>query len=164
MSGRILGKVTEIRGMPSPQPSPTGEGAGCSRFYGCRRFEKQLGFTVDFRSSEKQKAASTTYFSCRTLNPNSHPVLPPRGRELERGQQAARLVFGGFRYWERLPPFWECPLPSPPPRGRERVAVDSSIKGRLKKECPKHQQQEFSGSLYRQADGTNAASVFSDDL
>ena len=28
----VLGKVTEIRGMPSPQPSPTGEGAGCSGF------------------------------------------------------------------------------------------------------------------------------------
>jgi len=50
----VLGKVAEIRRMPSPQPSPTGEGAGCSRFYGCRQFEKQLGFTtVDFRSSEK---------------------------------------------------------------------------------------------------------------
>ena len=118
--------------IPSLQPSPTGEGAGCSRFCGCRRFEKQLGFTVDFRSSEKQKAASTTYFSCRTLNPNSHPVLPPRGRELERGQQAARLVFGGFRYWERLPPFWECPLPSPPPRGRERVAAGFTVAGGLK--------------------------------
>ena len=42
----MLGKVAEIRRMPSPQPSPTGEGAGCSRFYGYRRFEKQLGFTT----------------------------------------------------------------------------------------------------------------------
>ena len=49
-----LGKVAAIRRMPSPQPSPTGEGADYSRFCGCRRFEKQLGFTaVDFRSSEK---------------------------------------------------------------------------------------------------------------
>ena len=46
LSGRILGKVTEIRGMPSPQPSPTGEGAGCSRFYGCRQFERPLEFTA----------------------------------------------------------------------------------------------------------------------
>ncbi len=37
----LLGKVAEIRGMPSPQPSPTGEGAGCSGFCGCRRFEKE---------------------------------------------------------------------------------------------------------------------------
>ena len=68
---RVLGKVAAIRRMPSPQPSPTGEGAGCSEFKRCR-------------SSEK--------------------------------------------------------------------------------ECPEHQQQEFSGSLYRKVDGTNAANVFSDDL
>ncbi|EFC86936.1 hypothetical protein NEIMUCOT_06651, partial [Neisseria mucosa ATCC 25996] len=43
---RVLGKVAKIRGMPSPQPSPTGEGADYSKFCGCRRFEKQLGFTV----------------------------------------------------------------------------------------------------------------------
>ncbi|SCW16192.1 hypothetical protein ESCNG_290018 [Neisseria gonorrhoeae] len=30
---------------------------------------------------------------CINLNPNSHPVLSPCGRELERGQQAARFVF-----------------------------------------------------------------------
>ena len=64
----VLGKIAAIWRMPSPQPFPTGEGAGCSRFHGCRRFEKQLGFTaVDFRSSEKQKAACTTCFPCRTL-------------------------------------------------------------------------------------------------
>jgi len=90
----VLRKVAAIWRVPSPHPSPTGEGADCSRFHGCRRFERQLGFTaVDFRSSEKQKAARTTCFPCRTFNPNSHPVLSPRGRELERGQQAARLVF-----------------------------------------------------------------------
>ena len=92
---RDLGKVAKIRGMPSPQPSPTGEGAGCSRFCGCRRFEKQLGFaTVDFRPSEKEKSSQYNLFSRRTLNPNSRPVLSPRGRELERGQQATRLVLG----------------------------------------------------------------------
>ena len=51
---RVLGKIAAIRGMPSLQPSPTGEGAGCSDFCGCRQFEKQLGFAaVDCRSSEK---------------------------------------------------------------------------------------------------------------
>ncbi|EMU4839615.1 hypothetical protein FTI29_001461 [Neisseria gonorrhoeae] len=29
----------------------------------------------------------------RNLNPNSRTVLSPRGRGLERGQQAARFVF-----------------------------------------------------------------------
>ena len=120
--------------MPSPQPSPTGEGADCSRFCGCRRFEKQLGFTtVDCRSSEKQKAACTTCFPCRTLNPQQPPRPLSRGRELERGQQAARLVFGRLGCWERLPRFGEYPLPNPPPRGRERVTANLSVTGRLKK-------------------------------
>ena len=38
----MLGKIAEIRGMPSPQPSPTGEGAGCSRFRCCRPSEKRM--------------------------------------------------------------------------------------------------------------------------
>ena len=151
--------------MPSPQPSPTGEGAGYSDFFGCWQFEKQLGFTtVDAGRLKSKKAANTTCFSCRTLNPNSHPILSPRGRELERGQQAARLVLGRLGYWERLPKFGECPLPSPPPRGREQIAPDSGVTGRLKKNARNINGGNFSGSLYRKADGTNAASVFLDDL
>ena len=113
---------------------------------------------------KRKKAANTTCFSYRTLNPNSHSVLSPRGRELERGQQAARLVFGRFGHWERLPKFEECPLPSPPPRGRGRVAADSGVAGRLKKNARNINGRNFSGSLYRKADGTNAASVFRQPL
>ena len=166
MGGSVLGKVAAIRGMPSPQPSPTGEGVDCSGFCGYRQFEKQLGFTplISGRLKNK-KAARTTYFPCRTLNPNSRPVLSPRGRELERGQQAARLVLGRLELgcWERLPQFGECPLP-PPPRGREQVTADSSVTGRLKKNARNINGRNFSGSLYHKADGANAASVFSDDL
>ena len=38
---RVLGKIAAIWGMPSPQPSPTGEGAGCSKFKCCRSSEKE---------------------------------------------------------------------------------------------------------------------------
>ncbi|EOF9723839.1 hypothetical protein ACHZSM_002064, partial [Neisseria gonorrhoeae] len=44
-----------------------------------------------------------------------------RGRGLERGQQAARLVLGRLSCWERLPQLGECRLPGPPPRGRGRL-------------------------------------------
>ena len=81
---------------------------------------------------KRKKAACTICFPCRTLNSSRYPVLSPRGRELERGQQAARLVFGGLGIWERLPQFVECPLPSPPPRGRERVAAGFAVSGGLK--------------------------------
>ena len=109
---------------------------------------------------KSKKAANTTCFPCRTLNPNSYPVLSPCGRELERGQQAARLVLRWLGDWERLPKFGKCPLPNPPPRGRERIAADSSVAGRLKKNTRNINGGNFSGSLYRKADGTNAASVF----
>ena len=39
---RVLGKIAAIWGMPSPQPSPTGEGAGCSGFKYCRSSEKRM--------------------------------------------------------------------------------------------------------------------------
>ena len=103
--------------MPSPQPSPTGEGADCSRFCGFRRFEKQLGFaTVDFRPSEKEKSSQYNLFSRRTLNPNSRPVLSPRGRELERGQQAARLVWA-VRVLGKVAEIWRMPSPQPSSTG-----------------------------------------------
>ena len=38
---RVLGKVAAIQRMPSPQPSPTGEGTGCSKFKCCRSSEKE---------------------------------------------------------------------------------------------------------------------------
>ena len=38
---RVLGKVAAIWRMLSPQPSPTGEGAGCSGFRRCRPSEKE---------------------------------------------------------------------------------------------------------------------------
>ncbi|HGP7519450.1 TPA: hypothetical protein ACLUL8_002177, partial [Neisseria gonorrhoeae] len=69
---------------------------------------------------------------CINLNPNSHPVLSPCGRELERGQQAARLVLGRLSCWERLPQLGECRLPGPPPQGREWVSADFSVAGGLK--------------------------------
>ena len=81
---------------------------------------------------KSKKAANTTCFPCRTLNPNSYPVLSPCGRELERGQQAARFVLGRLGCWEKLPQFGECPLPGPPPRGRERVAAGFAVTGSLK--------------------------------
>ena len=94
----MLGKVAAIWRIPSPQPSPTGEGAGCSRFYGYRQFEKQLGFTtVDAGRLKNKKQHAQPIFLAEPLIPTAaHPLS--RGRELERGQQAARLVCGRLGY------------------------------------------------------------------
>ncbi|HGM0434063.1 TPA: hypothetical protein ACKMKM_002150, partial [Neisseria gonorrhoeae] len=96
---KLLGKIAATWRMPSPQPSPTGEGVGFGRFCGCRRFEKQIGFTtVDAGRLKSKKQPAQPVFLAANLNPNSHPVLSPCGRGLERGQQAARLVLGRRRY------------------------------------------------------------------
>ena len=39
---RVLGKIAAIRRIPPPQPSPTGEGADCSRFKRYRSSEKRM--------------------------------------------------------------------------------------------------------------------------
>ena len=58
---------------------------------------------------------------------------------------------------------WRMPSPQPFPTGG-KVTADSGVAGRLKKNARNINGRNFSGSLYRKADGTNAASVFSDDL
>ena len=87
--------------------------------------------------------ATACCLPCRPLNPNSHPSSLPWERVRERVTSRKACLLGDSGIWERLPQFVECPLPNPPPRGREEVAADSSVAGRLKKECLKYQQQEF---------------------
>ena len=95
------------------------------------------------------------------LNPNSHPVLSPRGRELERGQQAARLVFGRFRCWGRLPEIWRMPSPQPSPTG------EGADCGRFKRCWSSEKRMAeistagiFQVAFYRKADGINARAFF----
>ena len=52
------------------------------------------------------------------------------------------------------------PSPQPSPTGEGQVAADSSVTGRLKKNARKINGRNFSGSLYRKADGTNAVRFF----
>ncbi|EOG0119643.1 hypothetical protein ACIJFS_002074, partial [Neisseria gonorrhoeae] len=97
------------------------------------RFERQLRFAavVSGRLKNKKQPAQPVFLAAN-LNPNSRPVLSPCGRELARGQQAARLVLGQLGCWERLPQLGKCPLPGPPPRGRGQVAADFAVAGGLK--------------------------------
>ena len=70
----MLRKVAEIRGVPSPQPSPTGEGADCSGFKRYRSFEKRMPeistagiFQVAFISRQMEQTPQA--FFRRPLNP-----------------------------------------------------------------------------------------------
>ena len=57
---------------------------------------------------------------------------------------------GWLGCWERLPPFGEYPLPTPPPRGRVQVAANSGGAGRLKKNARNINGSNFSGNLLSQ--------------
>ena len=125
-----------------------------------------LGFAVDCRSSEKKKKqpAQPIFLAEEPLTPTATRPLS-RGRELERGQQAARLVFGRLGCWERLPPFGRMPSPQPSPTGEgASCGRFKCCKSSEKKNARNINGRNFSGSLYHKANGTNAASVFSDDL
>ena len=150
---------------PLPSPPLRGEGEGCSRFCGFRQFKKQIGFpAVDCRPSEKQKAACTTCGIAEPLIPTATPSSLPWERVRERATSRKACIWGCEGVGKDCRNFGRCPLPSPPPRGREQVAADSGVAGRLKKNAGNINGRNFSGSLYRKTDGTNAASVFSDDL
>ena len=88
-----------------------------------------LSLISDRLKSKKQPVQPV--FLAEPLTPTATRPLSS-GRELERGQQAARFVLGRLGCWEKLPQFGECPLPGPPPRGRERVAAGFAVTGSLK--------------------------------
>ncbi|ENV7778653.1 hypothetical protein LVG78_001855 [Neisseria gonorrhoeae] len=83
--------------MPSPRPSPTGEGVGFGRFCGCRRFERQLRFAavVSGRLKNKKQPAQPVFLAAN-LNPNSLPVLSlPVGEGWREGNKPQGLYWGG---------------------------------------------------------------------
>ena len=106
-----------------------------------------LSLISDRLKSKKQPVQPV--FLAEPLTPTATRPLSS-GRELERGQQTARFVLGRLGCWEKLPQLGEYPLPSPPPRGREQVAADSGVTGRLKKNDRNINSRNFSGSLLSQ--------------
>ena len=107
-----------------------------------------LSLISDRLKSKKQPVQPV--FLAEPLTPTATRPLS-RGRELERGQQAIRLVFGAVRVFGKdCHDLEECPLPNPPPRGREQIAADSGVTGRLKKNDRNINSRNFSGSLLSQ--------------
>ena len=90
--------------------------------------------------SKKQPAQPV--FLAEPFIPTAAPSSLPWERVRERATSRKACIWV-FRVLGEITEIRKCPLPSPPPRGREQIAADSSIAGRLKKEYPKYQQQEF---------------------
>ena len=95
----------------------------------------------------------------RTATPSSLPWERARERATSR-----KACIWAVRVLGKIAAIRRCPLPSPPPRGREQIAADSSVTGRLKKECPKYQRQEFFRQPLSPGRRNKRRERFSDDL
>ncbi|HFC3893241.1 TPA: hypothetical protein ACFI85_001980, partial [Neisseria gonorrhoeae] len=82
---------------PSPPPQGREQVAAGFAVAGDLKGNLDLQPLISGRLKNKKQPAQPVFLAAN-LNPNSRPVLSPRGRELERGQQAARLVLGRRRY------------------------------------------------------------------
>ena len=112
--------------------------------------------------SKKQHAQPI--FLAEPLIPTAAPSSLPWERARERVTSRKACILGGSGIGKGCRNLENALSPTLPHGGRERIAADSGVAGRLKKNARNINGRNFSGSLYRKADGTNAASVFSDDL
>ena len=128
---------------PLPSPPPTGEGAGGSRFCGCRWFEKQLGFTaVDVGRLKRKKAAYTTCFLAEPLIPTAAPSSLPWERVRERAT-SRKACIGAVRVLRKVAAIRGMPSPQPSPTGEGAGCSRFRRYRSSEKECPKYQQQDF---------------------
>ena len=98
-SVRVLGKVAEIWRMPSPQPSPTGEGVGCSGFKRYRSSEKRMPeistagiFQVAFITRQMEQTPRA--FFQTTFEPvGSNCIFHPVGQKYKNSNQDVWIPF-----------------------------------------------------------------------
>ncbi|ENS9935461.1 hypothetical protein C2G14_10305 [Neisseria gonorrhoeae] len=83
---------------PLPGPPPRGRERIAADFAVAGGLKSNLDLPLISGRMKNKKQPAQAVLVCINLNPNSRPVLSPCGRGLERGQQAARLVFGRRRY------------------------------------------------------------------
>ena len=123
--------------------SPTGEGAGCSRFCGFRRFEKQLGFaTVDAGRLKNKKQPAQPVFLAEPFIPTATPSSLPWERARERATSRKACIWA-VRVLGKIAAIRGMPSPQPSP-AEEGVGCSRFKRCRSsEKEFPKHQQQEF---------------------
>ena len=109
---------------------------------------------------KNKKQSAQPIFLTEPLIPTATPSSLPWERVRERATSRKACIWA-IRVLGKIAEIRRMPSPQPSPTGE---GADSGVAGRLKKNARNINGRNFSGSLYRKADGTNAASVFSDDL
>ena len=102
---------------PLPNPPPQGRERVAADFAISGNLKHSLGLQplISGRLKNKKQPVQPIFLAEPLIPTATRPLS--RGRELERGQQAVRLVFGRLGYWERLPRFGRIPSPQPSPTG-----------------------------------------------
>ena len=80
--------------------------------------------------SKKQPAQPV--FLAEPLAPTAAPFSLPWERARERATSRKACILGGSGIEKGCRHSGECPLPNPPPRGREQVAAGFAVSGNLK--------------------------------
>ena len=126
---------------------------GLLKIIGCKPTE--LSVYKSRLKSKKQPAQPV--FLAEPLIPTATPSSLPWERARERVTSHKACIWV-VKVLERLLQFGECPLPNPPPRGRERIAADSSVTGRLKKTARNINSRNFQAAfIARQMEQTPRA-------
>jgi len=113
---------------------------------------------------KSKKQPAQPIFLAEPLIPTATPSSLPWERARERATSRKACILSGWSVGKDCRNSENALSPTLPHGGRERIAADSGVAGRLKKNARNINSRNFSGSLYRKADRTNAASVFSDGL
>ena len=85
---------------------------------------------------KNKKQPAQPVFLAESLIPTATPSSLPWERARERATSRKACILGDLGVGKDCCHSGECPLPSPPPQGRERVAADSNVASRLKKRMP----------------------------
>ena len=139
----MLGKIAAIWRIPSPKPSPTGEGAGCCGFCDFSNLKSNLDLQplISGRLKNKKQPAQPVFLAeplILTATPSSLQWERVRERATNR-----KVCIGAVRVLGKVAATWRIPSPQPSPTGE---GADCSRFKRYRpseKECPKYQQREF---------------------
>ena len=117
---------------PLPSPPPRGReriAAGFAITGSLKSSLNKQALIAGRLKSKKQPAQPI--FLAKPLIPTASPSSLPWERARERATSRKACIWV-VKVLERLLQFGECPLPNPPPRGRELIAAGFTVAGDLK--------------------------------
>ena len=161
----MLGKVAEIQRYPLPSPPPRGREQVAAGFAVAGSLRSSLGLQplISGRLKNKKQPAQPVFLA-EPLTPTATPSSLPWERVRERAT-SRKACIGAVGVLGKVAEIRRMPSPHPSPTGEGAGYSEFKRYRSSEKRIPKTSKAGiFQVTFYRKADGTNAASVFSDDL